>query len=241
VRIEVKIVRTVIVLVMSAGVVWAQEAGRPCQLEETAMARIQVLGQAGAAPPRDVQAAKGALAECQARQAKLASVKAETRAAQAQLDDLTKRYGDAHPEVRLLRARLDELRAQEMQSSLGRTLDATSLKQATGGLQTGLPDRWWKNAATAQSLGLTADQQKKMDDVFQQYRLKLIDLNAALEKEEVMLEPLVAAEPLDEPKVTAQIDRVAQARAELEKANGRMLLGIRKQLTPEQWNKLQSR
>jgi Spy/CpxP family protein refolding chaperone len=113
------------------------------------------------------------------------------------------------------------------------------LKQATGGLQTGLPDRWWRNPATAQSLGLTADQQKKMDDVFQQYRLKLIDLNAALEKEEVVLEPLVAAEPLDEAKITAQIDRVAQARAELEKANGRMLLGIRKPLTQEQWNKLQ--
>ena len=77
-----------------------------------------------------------------------------------------------------------------------------------------------------------------MDDVFQQSRLKLIDLIAALEREEVTLEPLVAAEPLDESRITAQIDRVAQARAELEKANGRMLLGIRKLLTPEQWSKL---
>jgi Spy/CpxP family protein refolding chaperone len=134
------------------------------------------------------------------------------------------------------------LQAQEAALAQGmrRIPDASaSLKQTTGGLQTGLPDRWWRNPATAQSLGLTADQQKKMDDVFQQYRLKLIDLNAALEKEEVVLEPLVAAEPLDEAKITAQIDRVAQARAELEKANGRMLLGIRKPLTQEQWNKLQ--
>ena len=78
-----------------------------------------------------------------------------------------------------------------------------------------------------------------MDDVFLQSRLKLIDLNATLEKEEVALEPLVAADSLDESKIAAQIDRVAQARAELEKANGRMLLGIRMVLTPEQWRKVQ--
>jgi hypothetical protein len=33
---------------------------------------------------------------------------------------------------------------------------------------------------------------------------------------------------------------VAQARAELEKANARMLLGIRRVLTPDQWKKLQA-
>ena len=43
----------------------------------------------------------------------------------------------------------------------------------------------------------------------------------------------------DEAKVLAQIDRVAQDRAELEKANARMLLGLRNVLTPEQWKKLQ--
>jgi Spy/CpxP family protein refolding chaperone len=108
-----------------------------------------------------------------------------------------------------------------------------------GGLQTGRPDKWWNNPSLAAWVGLTADEQKKMDDVFQQYRLKLIDLSSALEKEEATLEPLVAAAQLDESKIAAQIDRVAQARAELEKANGRMLLGIRKMLTQDQWNKLQ--
>jgi TonB family protein len=92
----------------------------------------------------------------------------------------------------------------------------------------------------AQQLGLTADQLKKMDDVFQQARLKLIDLNAVLQKEEVIMEPLVAAEQPDEVKIVAQIDKVAQARAELEKANARMLLGIRRVLTAEQWEKLRA-
>ena len=41
-------------------------------------------------------------------------------------------------------------------------------------------------------------------------------------------------------KVLAQIDRIAQARAELEKANARMLLGLRGVLTLDQWKKLQA-
>ena len=47
------------------------------------------------------------------------------------------------------------------------------------------------------------------------------------------MEPLVAADPPDENRLLAQIDRVAQARAELEKANARMLLGISRELTHE--------
>jgi Spy/CpxP family protein refolding chaperone len=100
--------------------------------------------------------------------------------------------------------------------------------------------KWWTRPEMAQQLGLTADQTKKMDDIFQQYRLKLIDLNASVQREETIMEPLVAAEQPDEAKIVAQIDKVAQARAELEKANARMLLGIRRLLTPEQWNKLKA-
>jgi Spy/CpxP family protein refolding chaperone len=102
----------------------------------------------------------------------------------------------------------------------------------------GLAGRWWRSPAMAQKLSLTEDQQKKMDEVFQQSRLKLIDLTAALDKEEATLEPLVAAEQPDAAKIRPQIDRVAQARAELEKANANMLLGLRLLLTPEQWKGL---
>lgn len=108
------------------------------------------------------------------------------------------------------------------------------LERALGGP----PGRWWERPELAQRVQLSADQQRKMDDVFQQSRLKMIDLRASLEKEELITEPLVAAEQPDEAKILAQIDKVAQARAELEKANVRMLLGIRRVLTPDQWSKL---
>jgi Spy/CpxP family protein refolding chaperone len=100
--------------------------------------------------------------------------------------------------------------------------------------------RWWDNPDISQKLGLSADQQKKMDDIFQQSRLKLIDQHAAVEKEETILEPLLAAEQPDEARILAQIDKVAQSRAELEKANARMLLGLRGVLTTAQWKTLQT-
>jgi protein CpxP len=102
------------------------------------------------------------------------------------------------------------------------------------------PGRWWNDPEMAKTLNLTTDQQKKMDDIFQQNRLKLIDLNATLQKEEATLEPLVSADQPDAPKLLAQSDKVAQARAELEKANARMLLGIRLVLTADQWKKVQA-
>ncbi len=102
------------------------------------------------------------------------------------------------------------------------------------------PGKWWKNPDLAQKLALTDDQIGKMDKIFQDHRLKLIDLHASLEKQEVILEPMINADHPDEAQVLAQIDKVAQARAELEKANARMLLGIRNVLTPDQWKKLQA-
>ncbi len=100
--------------------------------------------------------------------------------------------------------------------------------------------RWWDDPKLAEKIGLTADQQKKMDDIMQQHRLKLIDLNAALQKQETIMHPLMEAEQPDEGKILAQIDAIAQARAELEKGNARMLLGIRQVLTPDQWTKLKA-
>jgi len=79
-----------------------------------------------------------------------------------------------------------------------------------------------------------------MDEVFQQNRLRLIDLHAALDKEEAILEPLIESAATDDAKALPQIDRVAQARAELEKANARLLLGLRHVLTPDQWKMLES-
>jgi Spy/CpxP family protein refolding chaperone len=100
--------------------------------------------------------------------------------------------------------------------------------------------RWWNEPRAIEKLKLTETQRKSMDDIYQKNRLNLVDLHANLEKAELVMEPLMQDEQPDETKILSQIDKIAQARAELEKANARMLLGLRKQLTPDQWKQIQA-
>jgi periplasmic protein CpxP/Spy len=99
--------------------------------------------------------------------------------------------------------------------------------------------RWWNNPKMVEQLKLTDEQRKAMDDILQQHREKLIDLRANLQKAEVAMAPLVRADQPNETAVMTQIDKVAQARAELEKANARFLFALRAKLTPEQWKQVQ--
>jgi Spy/CpxP family protein refolding chaperone len=104
----------------------------------------------------------------------------------------------------------------------------------------GLPGKWWQDPNVRQRLVLTDDQTKRMEDVFRAHRLRLIDLNAQLQREEAALDPLIEADQIDEAKAVAQSDRVVQARAELEKANSRFLIGMRRIMSPEQWRKMEA-
>ena len=100
--------------------------------------------------------------------------------------------------------------------------------------------RWWNDPHAVEKFKLSDSQRKAMDDIYQQHRLTLVDLHATLEKSELAMEPMMREDQPDEAKILAQIDNVAAARAELEKANARMLFEIRRQLTPEQWKQVQA-
>lgn len=112
----------------------------------------------------------------------------------------------------------------------------------TGGPGMGLrgpgPGGWWDHPGLIKRLGLTDDQVAKIKKIFLDHRLQLIDLHANLEKQEVLLQPMINADHPDESTVLAQIDKVAEARASLEKSDARMLFAVRDTLTPEQWQKL---
>ncbi len=99
--------------------------------------------------------------------------------------------------------------------------------------------RWWNNPKIVEKLKLTDEQRKAMDEIFQQHREKLVDMHANVDKAEIEMEPLVRADQPNESAVLAQIDKVAQARAELEKANARFLFELRSKLTPDQWKQVQ--
>ena len=100
--------------------------------------------------------------------------------------------------------------------------------------------RWWNNPKMVAELKLTDEQRKSMDEIFYQHREKLVDLRGAVEKAELEMEPLMRDDQPNETKILAQIDKVAQSRAELEKANARFLMAIRNKLTPEQWKQVQA-
>lgn len=104
----------------------------------------------------------------------------------------------------------------------------------------GAEGRWWNNATVVDRLKLSDEQRKTMDQILLDHRKDLIDKRAAVEKAELDLEPLVSADQPNETQIISQIDEVAQARAELEKANARFLLAIRGKLTADQWKGLKA-
>ena len=107
------------------------------------------------------------------------------------------------------------------------------------GLGSGL-GAWWKNSEVVSKLQLSEEQVKKISQTFLDHKLKLIDLQADLEKQELRLQPLLDVDQPDEGKVGAQIDLITSARGRLEKENALMMLAIRRWLSTEQWKKLQT-
>ncbi len=98
----------------------------------------------------------------------------------------------------------------------------------------GLPGRWWDDNKVARRLKLRSGQRQRMDDVFEANKATLVTLLNNLQHEENNLNSLSSRDQQDENKVFAAIDRVSQARAELEKATTHVMLQIRQQMdTPQ--------
>lgn len=100
--------------------------------------------------------------------------------------------------------------------------------------------RWWKDSELVKQVGVSDAQVQQMEKIFQDSRIPLIDAKAELERQEARLEPLMDAQNPDEKQLAAQIDKVAMARAGLEKAHAMMLVNMRRVLTADQWKKLQA-
>jgi Spy/CpxP family protein refolding chaperone len=99
---------------------------------------------------------------------------------------------------------------------------------------------WWKNSEIVKQVGLSDAQVQQIEQIFLDHRPELMSLHMTLRQKEAVLQPLVSAEALKDAEVLPRIDEVATARADLERANGRMLLAMRHVLTAEQWSKLEA-
>ena len=64
-------------------------------------------------------------------------------------------------------------------------------------LHVGPRGRWWNDPGFVKMLSLTSDQQKKMEDVFEQSRPALMDLSSQVRAEEEKMRPLLAVDQPD--------------------------------------------
>ncbi len=97
---------------------------------------------------------------------------------------------------------------------------------------------WWRDPQIVQQLGLSEPQVRQIAAAFLEHRIRLVDLRADLEQQELGLLPLLVSDTPDDTQVAAQIDRITAARGRLEKAQALMVLALRRVLTPEQWKQL---
>lgn len=108
-----------------------------------------------------------------------------------------------------------------------------------GGLQLGPSGRWWDDTRFAKVLKIDSNQQHRMDGVFNANKNTLVNLYKAVQREDKQLSKISRVKNPDEVAIDQQIDRVTQARGELQKAEAHMLLEVRKELSPEQIAKLE--
>jgi Spy/CpxP family protein refolding chaperone len=99
---------------------------------------------------------------------------------------------------------------------------------------------WWSNPEVAERIGLSDQQKQQLEKISLDSRLKMIDLRADLEKQQVILGPLLQTYHPDEAQVLGQVEKVSQARAAVEKERVQTMLASRGVLTEDQWNKLKN-
>ena len=97
---------------------------------------------------------------------------------------------------------------------------------------------FWEDPQMAERLGLSPEQRNKLADLALQHRLVRVDLNAAREKAQIALDPLINAAVPNEAQVMAQVDRVVQAEGAIRKDEIKMQLEVRQLLTPDQWRRV---
>lgn len=97
---------------------------------------------------------------------------------------------------------------------------------------------WWDNPLS-QDLNLTDTQRNQIRSVVKEYRDRLVDERAAVEKAEGQLEDVFGEDTVDQRKAAEAIEHLTAARGELTKSLAQMSLRMRTVLTAQQWQALQ--
>ena len=99
---------------------------------------------------------------------------------------------------------------------------------------------WW-DSPLVRDINLTEDQQRQVRDVVREFRGRLIDTRAAVEKAEAEVEDLFNEDQTDARRAGEAVDKLVAARGEMTRAFAQIRLKLRSVLTPQQWRQLRQR
>jgi Spy/CpxP family protein refolding chaperone len=100
--------------------------------------------------------------------------------------------------------------------------------------------KWWQNPATVKDLNLTQTEIDTLDSEFNNRARKFMELKHAIELERFDMERMMVKEPLDEPALMTQFNRLESARADLSKERFLYLVQVRKILGSERFQDIKS-
>ncbi len=100
------------------------------------------------------------------------------------------------------------------------------------------PGRWWRRPRIARVLNLSEREKQRLDELFVKSRKRLIKLKSKVEEARFDLENLLEEESLDETAIMDQFHELDRARSQLDEERFRFLLGVRKIVGYDRFEKL---
>jgi Spy/CpxP family protein refolding chaperone len=102
------------------------------------------------------------------------------------------------------------------------------------------PGKWWRRPEVVQQLGITTEQQDKLEAIFRTSADELIDLRADVEKRNIALRGELDQPQLNRELIRKLAARVNEARSHLFERELMLLVDMRAVLTDSQWSHMRS-
>jgi hypothetical protein len=109
----------------------------------------------------------------------------------------------------------------------------------SNGVQFGPVGRWWDDRSVVRTIGLSSEQKRKMDTVFDTNKPALLTAYRNYLEKQSKLTALSKDPNADKTTTFAAIDALSQARAQLQKTAAQIYIEIRQQMNTQQIEKLQ--
>jgi Spy/CpxP family protein refolding chaperone len=104
-----------------------------------------------------------------------------------------------------------------------------------------LEDFAWWDSPIAQNLNLTPEQQKQIRGTVREFRDRLFEQRAGVQKAEAGFMDFLNDDQINEAKSKEAVEKLVVARGDLLRSVSQMSLRLRAVLTPQQWQELQRR